>query len=331
MDAGNWLYSWAVSFVNRETVPYTISLSYGWNAADQCDITLCTDESSKEYVKRVDYEFAKMALRGVTVVVASGDAGSPGRTNEVCGGEGAETMFPIYPGSSPWVTSVGATYLIDDVSKNDPVEWTTPICQEFGCATSNREAVTTFSKTHWTSGAGFSNYAKTPVWQQDYVTAYLSSNNSMPSFRFFNQQGRAYPDVVALGHSCAVFDFWINGWMSFDGTSCSAPIFAGILSHLSNFQTRRGQPRLGFANPLLYEMKRNMPETFNLITEGNSACTEYTCCSKEFGFAATNMHWDPVKGLGSPNIGKMMEYLEKKQTKFISNASSKYFARAEVD
>ena len=49
----------------------------------------------------------KLSLMGVTLVAASGDdgvAGAPARTDPVrCG------YYPMFPASSPYVTSVGAT------------------------------------------------------------------------------------------------------------------------------------------------------------------------------------------------------------------------------
>jgi tripeptidyl-peptidase-1 len=54
---------------------------------------------------RVDVEFMKLGLRGVSVVVPSGDSGVWGRTGVLNG----ETFHPDYPASSPYVTTVGGT------------------------------------------------------------------------------------------------------------------------------------------------------------------------------------------------------------------------------
>ena len=60
--------------------------------------------TSEQYVQRSNTEFLKIAARGVSIIVASGDAGSPGRTGEGC----QNGINAVFPGSSPWVTSVGA-------------------------------------------------------------------------------------------------------------------------------------------------------------------------------------------------------------------------------
>ena len=56
-------------------------------------------------------EYIKLGLRGITITVSSGDAGAPGRTNEECI-DNTNTVHAVFPGSSPFVTSVGATYVI---------------------------------------------------------------------------------------------------------------------------------------------------------------------------------------------------------------------------
>lgn len=336
-EFNGWIYGWAANFSNTEEVPQIISISWGWNEAYQCSIAVCTKNSSRIYVQRTNIELMKLALRGITVVVASGDAGSPGRTNEACGSK--TNINPIFPGGSPWVTSVGGTYLEKEISfYQEPdycmsnnitknlsdfsagscapqtnlsfANWQTPICREiFNCSESLSEAMTTFRETMWTSGSGFTAWDHTPYWQQDFVDNYLQSGVQLPDNKYFNRFGRAYPDVAAFGHNCILYDKVMGGWTTVDGTSCAAPIFAGVLAYLNDYQESRGRPRIGFANPLLYEMRRSMPETFNSITHGNSSCTESTCCGKNFGFLANNLNWDVVSGLGSPNMLEMINYL----------------------
>ena len=42
----------------------------------------------------------------------------------------------------------------------------------------------------------------------------------------------------------------------------------------------------------------------------NTHCTEYLCCDSEFGFEGSDTLWDPVSGLGGPNVNAMMLYLD---------------------
>ena len=291
-----WLYTFAVDFMNTEQVPSVLSMSWGWSEADQCSITSCTGNmTSQSYVNRVNTEYAKMGLRGITLVVASGDAGAPGRTDEMCS---SGQVHAVFPGGSPFVTSVGATFV-------EPVQsvtsWKTPLCKQYGCNSGTRQFPTNFVNQSWTSGGGFSNFTTRPKWQDTVVKEYLNTGVHFPAS--CNKNGRAYPDVATVGHNCPIVSQ--GSVMGVDGTSCSSPIFATILALLNDYQTQRGKPVLGFANPLLYKMK----DTFTDVVYGNNHCTEFQCCNTDYGYMATS-GWDAVSGLGTPNVGAMMKWLD---------------------
>jgi len=298
----SWLYSFAVNFQSAKQVPDVLSMSWGWSEADQCSITVCNNVTSAEYVKRVNLEYAKMGLRGISITVASGDAGAPGRTNEECM---TGNVHPVFPGSSPYVTSVSATYL---VSSGQPQTWHTPLCVENDCVAGTQELPTNYNSTGWTTGGGFGIYSETqPKWQADAVNHYLKSGVPLP--KSFNANGRGYPDVSALGHNCPVVSG--GSLIPVDGTSCSSPLFAGILAILNDHQVTNNKPKLGFVNPVLYQMEQDNPKIFKDITQGNNYCTEAQCCSNtNYGYVATK-GWDPVTGLGTPNVGLMKEWLDK--------------------
>lgn len=311
-----WLYSWANNFMNRKEVPQVVSLSWGWSEVQQCRIGMCPNGTdSQAYVERTNLEFMKIVARGVTMVVASGDAGSPGRTNELCESvkqpTGWNNMNAIFPGSSPWVLSVGATFIVRDKQNYN---FTTPICQNksttpTSCATGTEERGTTYTETGWTSGSGFTRWYPSPKWQQLLLQNYLNSGVTLPNRKFFNATNRAYPDVSAFGHNCAVYGSYL-GWGPVDGSSCASPIFAGIITHLNAYQLSKGRPLLGFVNPLLYKLYDTNSKTFHDIVVGNSSCTESMCCGPDFGFLATK-GWDPVSGLGTPNVSEMKKELDK--------------------
>ena len=109
-DGDYWLYSLAVDMVNSKSVPDVVSMSWGWAEDQQCTVANCNTTTSQEYVDRVNTEYVKLGLRGVTITTASGDAGAPGRTNEGC--DIKRNITAIFPGSSPWITSLGATYIL---------------------------------------------------------------------------------------------------------------------------------------------------------------------------------------------------------------------------
>jgi len=311
-DSNYWIYGWAADFVNRKDIPQVVSISWGWNELYQCSITRCLNETSREYVERTNVELMKIAARGTTILVSSGDAGSPGRTNENCKSYkneyGWNHINPVFPSGSPWVLSVGATYSIEADGRFD---YQTNVCNDrksgITCSNAFNEAGATYSKIGWTSGSGFTHWNKMPDWQHSAVNGYLTSGIQLPDSKYFNANGRAYPDVSAFGHLCALYNG--NYWSYGDGTSCSSPIFAGIIANLNSYQITRGRPLLGFVNPLFYKMYSETPSTFNDILLGNSSCTEFMCCGADYGFKATK-GWDPVGGLGTPNVGEIKKYLE---------------------
>lgn len=102
-----------------------------------------------------------------------------------------------------------------------------------------------------------------------------------------------------MASNCAVYS---GAWMTVDGTSCSSPTFAGIVANLNAYQLSQGKPTLGFSNPLFYQMYYDNANTFSDVRVGNSSCTEAECCDSNFGFQAA-AGWDPVGGLGTPNVG----------------------------
>lgn len=299
-----WLYSFAVEFEKALEKPNIISLSWGWSERKQCDVIDCMNITSEEYVSRVNIEFLKMALQGTTIVVSSGDAGAPGRTNEGCNRD--NPINPVFPGSSPYVLSIGATYVVKD---NSTSHYVTPLCKNQSCVTGTEEGTISYDNVGWTAGGGFDSYHNmTPWWQHTAVHDYLTSGVTLPPLSNFNSNGRAYPDIAAVGHACPTVIN--NGLHGIDGTSCSAPLIGGLLTYVWDTLWREHMIKLGFANPLLYHIYNYCPECFNDIKQGYNWCTESECCegTNEFGFSSIR-GYDPVSGLGTPNIEKIRDFI----------------------
>merc|ERR1719146_290357 len=110
------MYQWSHNFFNADKVPDEVSISWGWAEDQQCTAGISQPEcktlgvDSEQYVARVNTEFQKIGLRGVSLFVASGDSGANGRSDGTC----TDTkLHASFPGSSPYVTTVGATMLQD--------------------------------------------------------------------------------------------------------------------------------------------------------------------------------------------------------------------------
>ncbi|PYH49782.1 S53 family peptidase [Aspergillus saccharolyticus JOP 1030-1] len=235
----------------------------------------------KSYALTVCNLIAQLGSRGVSVIFSSGDSGVGAAcvTND---GTNRTHFPPQFPAACPWVTAVGATTL-----------------------TSPEKAV-------YFSSGGFSDYWDQPSYQSEAVDNYLSSLGSTFA-GLFNSSGRAFPDVATQGTNYAVYDKGVLA--QFDGTSCSAPTFAGLVALLNDARLRAGSPVLGFLNPWLYSAAVE-GDGFNDITQGGSLGCDGR---NRFGgtpngspvvpFASWNATtgWDPVTGLGSPDFGKLLE------------------------
>ncbi|PWY93922.1 subtilisin-like protein [Aspergillus sclerotioniger CBS 115572] len=229
------------------------------------------------YARTVCNLYAQLGSRGISVLVSSGDSGvgAACMTND---GTNRTHFPPQFPASCPWVTSVGAT------SKTTP-----------------EEAV-------YFSSGGFSDYWARPSYQDTAVETYLNSIGSKFS-GLFNASGRAFPDVAAQGMNYAVYDKGVLG--QFDGTSCSAPTFSGIVGLLNDARLRAGQPVLGFLNPFLYGVGQDALN--DIVSGGSLGCDG----RNRFGgtpngspvvpWASWNATpgWDPVTGLGTPDFEKL--------------------------
>ena len=233
---------------------------------------------------------------------------------------GPVTLWPSWPASSPWVTSVGATRFVGQTAGNEEMA-----TDQFG------------------SGGGFSstfNQSPNAKWQSKDVANYLNvvpKGAPFPPSKSFNVLGRATPDVSALGEGFQVLQ---NGKvLAVGGTSASAPTFAAIVSLLNEHQLQQGKKPLGFLNPFIYANQ----DAFTDITKGTNAIgrgtgpikcvTNWTVLfffflflnfaharffflnilfsfGSRYGFNATT-GWDPATGVGTPLFSKLIAAVDK--------------------
>lgn len=307
-DSNGWVIMGALQILNLNASvrPNVVSISYGWSVYDQCEVTTCNNVTSLQYVARADNEFKKLGLLGVSVLVSSGDAGSKGRTDEMCA---TDRLNPDYPGSSPYVTSVGATFNTDC---SNEYNFTTPLCTNDSCSTcfANATVPVSFDHVEWTTGGGFAEQ-NSQSWQQGFTDEYLKSGVYLPNSSW-NRAGRGYPDVVMNGHNCPTYGVYDNTFTKVDGTSCSSPMFAGLVGLLNSHQLSKNRPMLGFLNPLLYKLAMSNSSVFTPSGEGYTYCTEDLCCTRDEGFHTPPQatKWNPVFGLGQPNFRNLITVLD---------------------
>ncbi|KZO99718.1 subtilisin-like protein [Calocera viscosa TUFC12733] len=241
-----------------------ISTSYAYNEADLTPF----------YETRQCNEYLKLGLQGVSILYSSGDYGVAGNDGECLNADGTYSydgirFNPSFPGTCPYMTSVGAT----QVKPN-------------GTVFEAEEA----SETVIYSGGGFSNVFAMPSYQSSAVKYYFE--NYLPPYtsaQYNNSQTtRGFPDVSANGANYVVA---IDGEFELVyGTSCSSPTFGSVITLVNDARLAVGKNPVGFLNPTLYAN----PWMFNDITVGgNQGCGTA-------GFTSVP-GWDPVTGLGTPD------------------------------
>jgi len=303
-------------------LPYVISVSYG----------LQFDLPANSYQRRADVEFAKIGLRGRTVIFASGDYGSgcqfggntglPPATTGVphgtttVGTQNTKTTFtpttghddtyvescsdmildPSYPSTSLYVTAVGASKFLKGSS-------------------GPQGAVTLFQ-----SGGGFSFTYPRPTWQDAAVAEYFKEATVLPPSTVYNSSGRGTPDIASLGDEH--FEIVVDGhFCAVGGTSASTPPSGAFFSLINDNLLNAGKSQIGPINQFLYQTFASDATAFADIAHGGNLCrfaefdaeeiesgstsssespessTVFTGC----GFVA-GAGWDPVTGLGTPQF-----------------------------
>ncbi|KAH9053815.1 peptidase S8/S53 domain-containing protein [Lactarius vividus] len=214
----------------------------------------------RDYALQVCYLFAQLGARGVSVLFASGDDG-------VGRGDCAARFTPVFPATCPYVTAVGGT---------------TSFMPEVAASL---------------SGGGFSEYFVRPEYQHRAVSTFLDNLGQQYS-GLYNPGGRGIPDIAA--QAMKIPFFYKGEEIPADGTSCSTPIVAGIISLLNDHRLSQGKRPLGFLNPWLYGGGLNGLN--DILSGSNPGCNTN-------GFPAI-IGWDPATGLGTPDFLRLMYILD---------------------
>ncbi|KAF7877472.1 hypothetical protein EAF04_001149 [Stromatinia cepivora] len=259
----------------NSAIPQVISNSYGDDE----------DTVPYAYAARVCNLIGIMGLRGISILESSGDTG----VGAGCvANDGLNTPYfqPQFPGTCPYITSVGGTQAVAP-------------------------------EVAWDDGSGgFSNYFPTAWYQvaavEEYLTEHISPSTKKYYESYTNFSGRGFPDISA--HSLTPdYQVVYSGQLSpSGGTSAAAPVVAGILGLLNDARFKAGKSALGFVNPLLYSLGIG---ALNDITGGRSVG-----CNGVNGQTGANIPggavipyatwnatkgWDPVTGLGTPDFEKL--------------------------
>jgi hypothetical protein len=114
---------------------------------------------------------------------------------------------------------------------------------------------------------------------------------------------RVVPDFSFLAAVSPGWPVMLNGKMGgIGGTSASSPFAASQLALLSAQERLAGRPRVGFANPWIYQLYQQHPELFYDVVSGSNDLNGVGCCTATKGF-------DDATGLGVPNLAGLAQHL----------------------
>ena len=229
---------------------------------DVISISLGICEPQLAWRNALDNIFAVAAGSGISVLVSSGDQGSTGCRAENTETE-ATTALPLLavslPSSSPYATAVGGTNLslTKDNRIHDEIVW-------------NDSFIGGHPGIPWGGGGGASIISPRTPWWQTGVKSY--------------GPGRKVPDLAALADRFPGYSFYcsapackgeeeaVPGWSAVGGTSAATPLTAAGIALVNQAAEERGEPPLGFLNPLIYQAgasAKTRAAAFNDVTRGD--------------------------------------------------------------
>jgi hypothetical protein len=176
-----------------------------------------------------DQIFQQMAAQGQSFFLASGDSDAftagAGSANGV-----DNTALANAPSDCPFLTVVGGTTL---TTSGPGGSWVSETTWNWGLDHGQYDG----------SSGGISSYYSLPAWQQGVS---MVANGGSTTFRNL-------PDVALTADN--VYVNYGNGASStFGGTSCAAPLWAGLMALVNQQAASYGLPPVGFVNPALYTL-----------------------------------------------------------------------------
>ena len=274
-DAGQWFLG-VSQVLDRPPLPDSLSISYGICEADVLGNGPDASPVTRAGSALLNALLVRLGLAGVGAYASAGDNGSS------CDGARYPNNRPMHgttwPGSSPYLTSVGGTRLTltRANARRDEVVW-------------NDRRWKSAGNSSGAGGGGFSRFSARPPYQR--------------GLRLSGEQ-RAIPDVSAAASAFPGWPVSLGGhWEADAGTSASAPLVATAMAIIDAEQRRDHRPPLGPTNGLFYGLRRHQPPSFYDIVRGNNALVPGIP-----GYTA-KPGYDLASGLGVPQFSWIARHL----------------------
>ena len=241
-------------------LPDSLSISYG-----VCEPLIRgrkAEPATRAGARLMDALLVRLGLAGVSTFASTGDFGS------TCNGQPYAGV--AWPGSSPFLTSVGGTRLTvgKDNLRTSEVVW---------------------NDLRWLStgdgggagGGGYARFSPRPPYQAGLGLS----------------ERRATPDVAA--HASMLPAWPVNlgrFWEPDGGTSAASPLVAAGFAVLSARERAAGRPPLGPVNGLLYDLRATAPDLLYDVVEGDNGYT------RKVPARHARPGYDLASGLGVPRF-----------------------------
>ncbi len=212
---------------------------------------------SASFMSQFDDTLELMAVEGISVFASSGDCAA--FTSGQFG-----VLDVNFPASAPWAIAVGGT----EIQGNSEIAWSDPNPDRSQC------------QNLWGTGGGVSQNTSftRPIWQTGNGVQNSHSNGK-----------RQVPDVSAAADNIAVY--FQGQWVTFGGTSASAPIWAAGTLLVDQVLQKQGKTIFGGV-PTVYQVA-NHPGKFHPfkdVTKGTNL------------FYQAGAGWDYPTGWGVPSF-----------------------------
>lgn len=215
---------------------------------------------------------SQMATQGQSVFVAAGDDGAYDDTAE------PNTLMVDDPGSQIDDTDVGGTTLTLNANGGYGSE-------------------TTWNNATGAGGGGISHLWSIPSYQSPVVNASHDSQLSTSMRNVPDVCLDADPDTGYSMYATLKNDAADSGWQMIGGTSCGAPIWAGVAALINQERAANGGSKLGLANNIFYQIAQGAQynSEFHDIKNGSNN-----------GYYDAETGFDDATGLGSLNGANLL-------------------------
>ena len=232
--------------------------------------------------------FQQGAAEGITFFASSGDWGAYDQAM----GQTSPYGGAIYPSTDPFVTGIGGTSLYMSTKSGYLQLPAANATGSYGYET----AWSWNNRYDWATGGGFSTFFSQPYWQ---------TGPGVPS-----GETRGAPDVSWDADPLTGVLVYVDGaFYDYGGTSVGSPSWAGSMALID----QKAGHDLGLINPSLYSILKNPSDytrAFHDVTVGDNDPLQ------------AGPGWDPLTGVGTPNIGELAYYLAQPSASLSVHTSS---------